>query len=78
MTATTPRKPGKIPPKWAIAAFLLGALCAFGAAAMAFSQNGPGAIKFALAALLLYVAGLIGYALAPKRPPADPKPERVS
>jgi hypothetical protein len=81
MTATKPRTPRKISlkwAKWAMAAFLLGALCSFGGTVMALNHDGLGAIKFALTSLIFYVAGIIFYALARTRPQADKPPERVS
>jgi hypothetical protein len=78
MAATVPGKSRKILFRSGMAAFMLGALCAFGGAIMAFNHNGPGAIKFALAMLIFYVVGSIFYTQARKRPQADKPPERVS
>ncbi len=67
MTSAPSNASAKIPPKWVVFAFLIGAVCSFVAAALAFTFNGIAASVFALVALTLYVAGGIGFARAPRR-----------
>jgi hypothetical protein len=51
------------PPKWTVLCILLGALCAFGAAGFAFSQNGKMALPFGIAALVLYIIAFVGVSI---------------
>ncbi len=55
------------PPKWAIICILFGALCAFGAAGFAFSQNGKVALTFGILALALYIIAFVGASLHRKK-----------
>ncbi|MBU4609781.1 hypothetical protein IMZ29_04230 [Achromobacter sp. GG226] len=70
MTKNLNKAPPKVPPIWAMLAFLAGALCSFVAAVLVFAFNGDVAVVFAVIAFVLYVAGAIGYARAPRRAPA--------
>lgn len=67
MTESPAQASPKIPPKWTVVAFLIGALSSFVGAFLAFSFNGAAALLFAFIALVSYIAGGIGYARAPRR-----------
>lgn len=67
MTKNLDKAPPKVPPMWAVFAFLIGALCSFVAAGLVFMVDGNAGVVFAVLAFVSYVAGAIGYARAPRR-----------
>jgi TPR repeat protein len=69
-----PQKLSRMLPKWAMFAVLVGGLSAFIAAFMLFMHNVFLALPFMLLTGVLYLVGVIGYALAPRREPQAQEP----